>query len=365
MTLTRPLVRPHFAKASAVMFLLLVPFVAHAIWDYVEARRLRVRVEAIAARGEPLTVRETEIVELTGAAAESDRYYRAAAALVSDDYDEGVPVPSTTWYRIATAERDRVWPPELLAVIRDAVDRNADALALVDRASSLQFEGLSPGTSYTYQMSAILRLVRLCDWRAVLRAADGNSESAFDSLYSEARLARATGSPPQAATTFIRLSALPFVLDRGRASATARTRLDHALAELDREGYLKAQFLRTRAMLIDEHLAGERRAARIAWTSPMQTWRRHRMVQALDDYEPVLRAAERPWPEPLQALPALADAPRAARRAYDRSSLEGAAKMWARLAQTLRCARLRVGDGTLKLVDPYTGRLLELVNCKL
>jgi hypothetical protein len=363
MMLTRPLVRPRFAKASAVMFLLLAPFVAHAIWEYVEARRLRVRVEAIAARGEPLTARETEVVLLTGGAAESDRYYRAAAALVSDDDYDGVPSP--TWHRISTAEREKVWPPELLAVIRNAVDRNHDALALVDRASSLQFEGFSPGTSYTYQMSAILRLVRLCDWRAVLRAADGNSEAAFDSLYSEARLARATASPPQAATTFIRFLALPFVLERGRPSASARKRLDDAFATLDREGYLKQQFLRTRAMLIDEYLAGERRAARVAWTSPMQTWRRHRVVQALDDYEPVLRAAERPWPEPLMALPALADATRMRRPPHSRSFLEGSGDMWARLAQTLRCARLRISEEPLKLVDPYTGRLLELVNCRL
>jgi hypothetical protein len=320
------------------------------------------RIDAIAERGEPLTVRETEVARLTAGAAESDRYYRAAAALLSEVY-EGV--PTTTWYRIRTAERDKAWPPELLAVIGDAVDRNADALTLVDRASLLPFEGFTPGTSYNYQMSEFLRLVRLCDWRAVLRAVDGNVEGAVDSLYSEIRLGRALGSPPQAATALIgSFPALPFMLDRGRPSAAARTRLDDALAELDREDYLKQQFLRSRAMLIDEHLAGERRAARVAWTSPMQTWRRHRMVQALDDYEPVLHVAERPWPEPLQALPALADARRVA-RPYDRPFLEGAANMWARLAQTLRCARLRVSDGTLKLVDPYTGRLLELVNCKL
>jgi hypothetical protein len=154
------------------------------------------------------------------------------------------------------------------------------------------------------------------------------------------------------------------VLARGRPSAAARTRLDDALAALDREGYLKQQFLHTRAMLIDQHLAGERRASRVAWTSPMQTWRRHRIVQDLDDYEPVLRAAERPWPEPLVALAALADTARVRRPAYDRSVLDGSAKMWARLSQTLRCARLHL-DGALTLVDPYTGRLLELGNCKL
>jgi hypothetical protein len=362
MTGSERLVRPRFARTSAVIFLLLVPFVMHAVWDYIEARRLRTRIDAIAARGEPLTFRETKVAHLTSGAAESERYYRASAALLSPVY-EGI--PSTTGYRIRTAERDGVWPPDLVAVIRDAVDRNADALALVDRAALLPFEGFSPGTSYNYQMSELLALVRLCDWRAVLRAAEGNLEGAVDSLYSEARLARALGSPPHAATALVgSFPAIPFVLERGRPSASARKRLDDALAALDREDNLQQQFLLSRAMLIDEHLQGERRAARVAWTSPVQTWRRHRVVQTLDDYEPVLRAAERPWPEPLQALPALADPNRTPRR-YDRSFLAGSAKMWARFAQVIRCARLRVSDGSLELLDPYTGRLLELVSCKL
>jgi hypothetical protein len=353
MTLTRPLVRPHFAKASAVMFLLLVPFVAHAIWDYVEARRLRVRVEAIAARGEPLTVRETEIVQLTGGAADSERFYRAAAALLSD---VGEGVPSTTWYRIRTAERDKVWPPDLVAVIREVVDRNAEALALVDRAAALPFERFAPGTVHNYLMGEMSTLARLCDWRATVRAVDGDVEGAAASLYSEARLARATRWPPQ-------FRAAPFVFERGRPSAAARQQLGDALAALDRDD-VKREFLRSRAMMIDEQQMSERRAARVAWPSPTQTWRTHLVVQVLDDYQDALRAAVRPWPEPLQALMP-AERTNQPPRPSDRVHLAETIKLWARLTQMVRCARLRVGDGTLKLVDPYTGRLLELVNCKL
>jgi hypothetical protein len=354
MTITTPRVRPRFAKASAVVFLLLVPFVVHAVWDYVEARRLRVRIEAIAARGEPLTVRETEGARPTGGAAEAERYYRAAAALLSDVY-EGV--PSTTGYRIRTAEGDKVWPPELVTVIRGAVERNVEPLGLVDRAAALPFERFAPGTVHDYLMGELSTLARLCDWRATLRALDGDSEGAAASLYSEARLARAMRWPPQ-------FGAVPLVFERGRPSAAARGRLDEALATLDRDDGLTREFLSNRALMIDEQQMSDRRAARIAWRSPMQTWRTHLLVQALDDYQDALRAAARRWPEPLQALSPAGQRTNQPPRPSDRAHLAETIRFWARLSQMVRCVRLRV-DGTLKLVDPHTGRLLELVNCKL
>ena len=50
-----PLIRPRFLKWSVVVFLLLTPFAVYSLCDYVEIRRLRSRIEAIAERGEPTT----------------------------------------------------------------------------------------------------------------------------------------------------------------------------------------------------------------------------------------------------------------------------------------------------------------------
>jgi hypothetical protein len=356
MTVTNPLVRPRFAKASAVMFLLLVPLVAHAIWDYVEARRLRTRLDAIVARGEPLTATRLRIAELTGGAAESDRTYRAAAALVSDIYGGASP---TMGYRVGKAEREAVWPADVLTFIRTAVERNGQALALVDRAAALPFEGFRPDSSYTYQMSELITLARLCDWRAVLRATAGDGEGAADSLYSEARLGRALGQwLPQ-------FRALAFVLQHGRPSDAARARLDTALAALDRDDSLKQDFLHNRTILIDRYLADERRAVRSAWPSPARTWRNHTLVPLFDEYEAAVRAAERPWPEPLQAVPVSAVVPANPAKPSPRLSFEASVEWRARTTKVIRCARLRASDGSLKLVDPDSGRFLELVNCKL
>ena len=87
------------------------------------------------------------------------------------------------------------------------------------------------------------------------------------------------------------------------------------------------------------------------------------MVRTLDDYELVLRAAKHPWPEPIEKLSVVGQSIMR-RPPYDRSFLDATARAWARLAQTLRCARLRL-DGSLELIDPFTGRPLQLVNCKL
>jgi hypothetical protein len=115
---------------------------------------------------------------------------------------------------------------------------------------------------------------------------------------------------------------------------------------------------------IDEQQMSDRRAARAVWRSPIQTWRTHVAVQALDDYQDALRAAERRWPEPLQALSPSGQRTNQPPRPSDRVHLAETIRFWARLSQAVRCVRLRV-DGTLKLVDPYTGRLLELGNCRL
>lgn len=40
------------------------------------------------------------------------------------------------------------------------------------------------------------------------------------------------------------------------------------------------------------------------------------------------------------------------------------ATLWARVTQGIRCARLRVSDQRLRLVDPFSGRILTLADCK-
>ena len=56
----RPLVRPAFLKWSMVVFVLLVSFVVHAIWDYAESSRLAGNIARIRENHEPLSAYDIE-----------------------------------------------------------------------------------------------------------------------------------------------------------------------------------------------------------------------------------------------------------------------------------------------------------------
>jgi hypothetical protein len=353
MTATRPLVRPGFAKASAIIFVLLLPAVAHAVWDYVEARRLRTRIDAIAARGEPLTMRPTKIVETSEGARKSASYYRAAVALAGGVYEE---MPSTLSRRMMVAARAGAWPPDLIPVMRAQVDRYAEALAFADRAAALPFDGFDPDPGMRYDLSTgpLLTVAQLCEWRAIVRAMDGDGDGAAESLYSEARLARAL---PRFLPSF---RSLPFVLEHAPPSSAAGARLAEALAPLDRDDRVKQQFIEARGYLLDDW-----RSDRAAWSSPARTLRIHRLVRLLDKYEQLLRAAELPWPQPMDAVPALGLPPSRQMTTIDRAGLQARVNFAMRTTKAIRCARLHVDGATLKLVDPFTGRFLTLADCKL
>src|SRR4051812_48073247 len=69
-----------------VLFVVLLLLAVHAAWDLLETRRYRDRFIAILAAGEPVQGSPTLALPTrlpSGKAAESERYYRAAAALVS------------------------------------------------------------------------------------------------------------------------------------------------------------------------------------------------------------------------------------------------------------------------------------------
>src|SRR5665213_481281 len=73
-------------RGPMIVFVVLALIAAHAAWDYVEMRRYLRDFRAVQLRGEPVQGSPTLAVPArlpSGEAAESDRYYRAAAALVS------------------------------------------------------------------------------------------------------------------------------------------------------------------------------------------------------------------------------------------------------------------------------------------
>src|SRR6266536_4712048 len=176
----------------------------HAYWDFFESRRLRTRLEAVKASGAPVSI--ATVAYLTGATADSDRFYRAASVLAGGVRSSASPQAEI---QLGQALRQGTWTPDLTAVLRARLEKQRDALALVDRAAPLPFEGFQAGWRPAYGAGAYTALQGLCEMRAVERTLAGDSDGAFDSLYSDVRLERVVGRPPM-------FAGLAFVAERAK-----------------------------------------------------------------------------------------------------------------------------------------------------
>jgi hypothetical protein len=331
----RPLVRPGFLKWSSMVFVLLLPFVVHAVWDYVEARRLNARLDAIVRRGEPITT-----AYATDGPNDAEPYYRAASALA-----EGAPFTSSSQdaYRIGSARKTGDWTPELVAMVRTAVDAHHDALDLTDRAAHMPFTGFRPGSMFASPTGGLLGIARYCEFRAVVRAVDGDSDGALDSFYSEARLARAT---PRFLPTF---STLAFVLQRTHPSADRRARLVAALADLDRPDRLKQRFLEVRTELIPKHSF---RPLLPPWYQIVERpWRTHVLNASLDRMAALIGAAEKPEAERADAVKTILAQPFPGVPRGSQGGFSGVAEVEVQQTARIRCAR-RLVEGEVVDCSP-------------
>jgi hypothetical protein len=284
---SRPLVGQRFLRVSTVLFILLVPFVVHAAWGYIEVRRLDSGIAAIERAHEPVT--DKRYVELKGEAAESDRYYRAAAALMTGAWDQE---PKRFAMRLAAAEHDNQWPADLVTDVRSLVASHEQAIEFADRAASLGFDAFAPGTTYSYLTSELLSTARLLGLRAMLRAIDEDADGAASSLHSEARL----GRPVERGWASFRIAIdVGLVLGRVRPTVAALARLAQPLADADRDDVVKDELLRMRADLLDGR-------ARSRESLILRPWATHATNASLTAYARMIRVADRPWPERIDAV---------------------------------------------------------------
>src|SRR5687768_7705163 len=79
-------VRPWLRRAAIAACIVLLPFAVHAAWEHVEMRRLVSEVEAIRAKGEPVTARDAgwDYFGTTEEHKRASRQYLAAAMLALD-----------------------------------------------------------------------------------------------------------------------------------------------------------------------------------------------------------------------------------------------------------------------------------------
>lgn len=325
-------VRGRFIVALLVVLLVL----AHAIWDYVETRRLKTRVDAIVATGGPISFAIFKRTALSVDAAAADRYYRAAAALAGN-----LRVSAQESYRLGVAMSDGKWTPDVIDPIRARVSDYSDALSYVDRAAPLAFDGFLPGWTFNYLWSGITALQRLCEMRAVERAFAGDGDAAFASLYSGVRLARANSWPPP-------LQGLPAIMQRVTPSAAARERLVQALSEIDADNALERELIRSRAAYVEEAL-GVLRGSGPAFDSAvvrgaaafLRPWYTHRTIRGLDRFQALIDASKTPASDRWNAMMAVGVWPHVSGSMAEgnRAILEAWLKPRMRQIERIHCAR--------------------------
>ena len=337
----RPLVRPGFRTASFVVFVLLLPLVAHSIWDYVEARRLSARLDAIVRQGQPISgASNVPLPPSPKGVADADRFYRAAAALAGGS---GLSDTQPFAYRMNAAMRSGDVPPELGDGLRARVEEYREALSFADRAAALPFERFGAGYTFNYLTSSLIAVSRLCEMRAFERALAGDGDGALASLYTDVRLGRVI----ELSVPYFRpplLAGLKLALDRTTPSSAAREQLGTALAEMDHDDFLERDFVRQRALTIDS-----RGMTGMPWIP--RPWMAHRLTYDLEVFAVLISAAEQPEPGRVNAVLSVGDWPVPAFFSERRKTmLEPYVKGLVASAERIRCAR----------------RLLagEMVNCQ-
>lgn len=345
---------------SRIVLILLLPVLAYNVWENVEDRRLQRRLEAVRQRGEPMSLAHLYLPPNASAdAMQAERFYRAASALATEP--AGVSIEARN--RVGQARRDGRWSPETLAMARTAVVANREALDLVDRAAALPFRGFSAGTSYNFRVGELWRLSRLCEWRAAVAVSDGNTEAALLSFVSDARLAHVLDLTPMAypgsqPPTFSGLSAV----DRTTPSP-AREALSRALADIDRDDRLRSTLINSRAFMLSSSSPDSIGFGR----APANPLVARIAIHQLDAYAGLIAAADAPWPERIDAMNAVDLWPIgfALKNTGSSVALRNYTRSVAQQVRRIRCARLIVSTAPLTLIDPFTGKPLEVGSCHL
>lgn len=310
---TRPRARRGFRRLAIVAFVTLIPVALHSLWDYIEIRRLVREIEAVIARGEPVTEHQAGLGYRKQSPEEdlAGRYYLSAAHV-------GYPVMAADREAIRALSRHVLGhaPRDFdLAAVKERLRRQTaegqTALGLADRAAALPFNGFSAGMSYSYLTSELLELRGLQSVRTASLSLAGSADAAVDAAIT------ALGSRA-IVPSMIDWAARPeydpaVVLSFANASGAALARYQQALESLDRPDLVEQAVVRDRAMFIDRmfrvfyngdasapqrygtiYYRGEQGGlARAVW----RPWLTRRFVETLRGWNELVEASRLPWPE--------------------------------------------------------------------
>lgn len=301
-------VRPTVRRFAIVAFVILLPIAAHSLWDYVEVRRLVDEIEAIQAKGEPVSEggavgsEQPMPTEEHGAAS----YYLAGAMLALGNSPYRVITPVREWLAEPNPSRQSLEP--LAIPLRKLVHESRDALMLADKAAELPFKGFPAGTEYSYRTAGVGALSELITARTLSLSEAGEADAAVASVLSGLQIRRALRDTRWRSISGHQVAA---VLSLSQPSPQELTRLQTALEAEDRPEQSLEDLLRERARYVgliwgryygsDPNAPRQYRLPmRSVTETVMRPWFTHNAVEVLRLWADLTAVARTPWPDKAQ-----------------------------------------------------------------
>lgn len=311
-----------------VLALVVVAGVGWGIFSYVSSRALEAEIAKLRAAGQPLTFAEWEkSLPKVSEADDAAPFYRAALALRRRSTDDRV-YELIDWVKADAAQLAASGPSA--AEFERVLAENALALEMADRGSALpqcayDF-GLANGVGAVLpQLSSARSLCRLLYLRTMWLARQGKPGEAADSLVSSLRMLRMFDRQPVLIGYLVKIACLALdveavatVLETGRLSDDQLAALDSALAEADPakdldqvwvgEQVYDLELFRnlirpSRELIPQEGTRLPEAAQPNLLASPAL---RLMVVDALRTCRQYAEAAEKDWPQALEAMQAVA-----------------------------------------------------------
>jgi hypothetical protein len=304
-------VRPGLRRAAIAACIILLPLAARALWEHLEMRRLLREMDAILAKGEPVT--EPGFTGATDEHKRAGRQYVAAAVLASEVSigDRAAATELLEWIDAGVPRKHG--DEELSQQLARVVQSQAEALRLTDSANALEFRGFNPGHEFSYRTSSLMSLAQVVSSRTLQLALDHRGDDAARSAVASLRLRRAADDGLMAVVLPDHQTALVLSL-----SSPSDGALQHLQAALDVQEQMvdpaKALVNQRARMLgwIWEQMYGDSRAPHSYRFRPttvagwaMRPWLARQLANDLRVWDEMIRAAQRPWPEKVSATRAV------------------------------------------------------------
>jgi hypothetical protein len=301
-------VRPAIRRIAIWVTPVLLFIAAWQIWDAIEARRVERALAPIL--GPPMPTR----VRAAGSDEGAGRYYAAASILAVSLAPSGriQPAPGAPIVDAATSIREalaRGGTPtkDALDIAVRQIDAGGSVFALLSRASTLPFDGFSPGTDFNYRFSGLLTINRLAGLQTMNLAMTGQDESAARALIDRLRSLRAFDKQrsidhmTRAWQIQEIATDLGILVARGPLADERLAELDQALSETYAPDALE-RAIRGEALWFHQELRSMWEGGYPLLGPLLRPLIRHHAVMRLQTTSDALAAARLPWPDRISAM---------------------------------------------------------------